>query len=320
MKFKNLLFIYSVIFLLVACSPSPEEEAKKNGFASVDEMQTLKRSGFNTKAEADNAKQYSAYQFTIDTTGNVDNPCFKSTSYETNCFGKKIWWTGEIVDYSKFSGVRIQLLEDGKKEVDGNKLRVIESKSLATRGIGEDKIGRIIEFIGTIDKQNTVHPDIENVTYSKLVSEDQSLVQARLKKKEMALECGYNVSNQVDNFLRNSNSSLSNPLSLIAFYIAAESRNGYEAKVDGTGYYDKTVGVGTGNFKNNKLPACLVEVNLSLTNRSEGQRKTACFNIGYLRDNEFNMYRGITVFYCSDKQTQLPIWIKEYGIENFQPI
>ena len=283
-------------------------------------MKDLNAAGFQTKAEADNAKNYSTYQFTADTTGNVDNPCFQSVKYSANCLGKKIWWTGEIVDYSRFDGVRIQLLQDGKKEVDGIKLRTVESKSLAARGVGQDKVGRITEFIGTIDKQNTTYPDIENVTYSKLVSEDQSLVQARLKQKEMALECFYNVSNQVSNFISNPDARLSNPLSLIAFYLAAEARNGFDAKVDGTGYYDKSIGVGTGTFKNNKLPACLVEINLSLTNRSEAQRKTACFNVGYLHDREFNMYRGISVFYCSDKQVQLPIWIQENGIENFQPI
>jgi hypothetical protein len=320
MSTKKYFLFFGTIFFLFACSPSPEELAQKGGFASIDEMKMLNGAGFQTKAEADKAKNYSAFQFTADTTGNVDNPCFQSVKYNANCLGKKIWWSGEIIGYSQSDGVQIQLLDGEKKEVNGIKLRTIESKSLAARGVGKDKIGSVIEFIGTIDKQNFVNPDIENITYYKIKAEDPTAVQARLKIKELESECAYNVSNQVSNFISNPDVRLSAPLSLIAFYLAAEARNGFDAKVDGTGYYDKSIGVGTGTFKNNKLPACLVEVTLSLTNRSEGQRKTACFNVGYLRDREFNMYRGISVFYCSDKQAQLPIWIRENGIENFQPI
>lgn len=305
--------------ITIACSPSPEDLAKKGGFQNVEEMQQLQGAGFQTKAEADRAKSYSAYQFSLDTSGNVDNPCFQAKNYQVNCFGKKIWWTGEIIGFSQSDGVRIQLLDGDKKEVNGIKLRTIESKSLVTQGISKDMIGRIIEFVGTIDKQNFLNPDIENISFSKVKSESPEVIQARAKKLELAKQCNMNVTGSVKSFLTDPNAKMPEPLLLIAFYLAEMKRSGFDAKIDDSkSNFDVTIGVGEGSFKEMTLPACVVEVKLSLTNRSDAVRKSECFNVAYLYDKEFGMYRGINTFYCNEIEKKLPIWIQERDIKNFQ--
>ena len=316
---KHLLLVSLSCLFFVACSPSPEELAKKGGFQNVEEMQQFQSAGFQTKAEVDRAKSYSAYQFSVDTSGNVDNPCFQEKNYQVNCFGKKIWWTGEIIGFSQSDGVRIQLLEEGKKEVNGVKLNTIESKSLAAQGINKDMIGKIIEFVGTIDKKNFVNPDIENISFSKIKSENPDVVLARVKKNELAKQCNMNVTGSVKSFLIDSNAKMPEPLLLIAFYLAEMKRYGFDAKIDDSkSNFDVTIGVGEGSFKEMTLPACVVEVKLSLTNRSDAVRKSECFNVAYLYDKEFGMYRGITTFYCNEIEKKLPIWIQERDIKNFQ--
>jgi hypothetical protein len=133
-------------------------DAKSIGFADAAEME---RTGFASLEEFHRAQEIKPSYF-------IQNCQFHGEdNYNRLCFGRKVIWEGQIVSISTQS-IRINLLENHRDTYKGEKLSTVDSKSLWNRGITEDKVGYIIDFVGTIDKENTIYPDVENVTWFQL--------------------------------------------------------------------------------------------------------------------------------------------------------
>jgi hypothetical protein len=229
-RYKNITMCCSAVFflgLLTACGPSDGDAVKlgfsdakemkqindlgyktkaaynerysKFGFASLDEMNNANVMGFTTKKDLDEALRFTPLFFKQNC---ID---LSAENYERNCLGKKVMWQGEITHYGSTNGVRIQLLQNGKKEIDGVKLAEIESKSLASKGVATANIGYVIIFVGLISKRNFLYPDIEPVTWYAFEENAATNAQNRIKQRE-SLEAASNVaaaSNNFDQFGRN---------------------------------------------------------------------------------------------------------------------
>jgi hypothetical protein len=105
-------------------------------------------------------------------------------AFDSSCKGKKIIWKGEVVSVeSTGDGVRIKVLnEDGSPPANEFK---IDSKSLASQGVTAAAIGRLIDFEGAIEKQNSLYPDIEPVTY--FVLEQDAARDTRVAREKIQL-------------------------------------------------------------------------------------------------------------------------------------
>lgn len=336
MKKLAIFLSFVTISALTGCGPS-EEEAKKLGFKDAKEMVEIQKAGYQTKMEWD--ERYKKYGYSsigeyekglligVENKANLDdiertytpewfeNNCrSKITSeYDASCKGKKVIWTGEITGFSDKDGVHIQLLQNNKSVVNGVKLPEIDSPSLIAKGVDRSKLGYLIEFSGLIGNKNFIYPDVDAVSWYELEKNGAINAPARISKRQLKSECDYQVASSVGAFARNSNYRLSLPLSEIGFYIAAMNQKGFEYE-DSKG---ELINAGSAKYETRELPACLEEVRLKFVNKFAGKRESACFNIAYLRDREFSMYRKIEVFHCEDIDKKIAPWLKENGVSNF---
>jgi hypothetical protein len=151
------------------------ERYKKLGFASPEEMEAYSKRGFSSMSAYQEAKALNPQYFN----DNCDSASKKI--FEANCKGKKISWFGIVSRASKGDAVHIEVTNE-----DGSALKSslsIDSKSLS-KYISEKEVGKLIEFDGIIFAQNIIYPDIENISFVKIETADESV--KRLKKVEEA--------------------------------------------------------------------------------------------------------------------------------------
>jgi hypothetical protein len=195
-----------LILSLQGCGPT-DEEARKLGFENSVEMKALQKNGFKTKLEYE--ERYKSLGFSsltemldLQKRGYQTASSYQAAkslkpddfykncklasreAFDSSCKGKKIIWKGEVVSVeSAGDGVRIKVLnEDGSPPVNEFK---IDSKSLASQGFTAATIGRLIDFEGTIAKQNSLYPDIEPVTY--FVLEQDAARDTRVAREKIQL-------------------------------------------------------------------------------------------------------------------------------------
>jgi hypothetical protein len=106
---------------------------------------------------------------------------------------------------------------------------------------------------------------------------------------------------------------------LIGSTIAAYKLSGFELDEKELRYQSNVVlDVGTGQFKEKAIPACVEKVDLHFVNRSQGERKTECFAEAYTNDKEFGMFRNIKVMRCDELDTEMPKWMTEHLVRGMK--
>lgn len=163
MKKLKIIFIAFAVIILgggVAQLIRPsDEEAKKLGYQSAAQMKNLNDRGYKSFADYQSVKNFTVEKFKTDC---KDAPV---SSYNSNCKGKRISWTGVITGINTSDGARVSLHSDSPDQ--SNYLFAIESKSLNAK-LSDKDVGKLVEFDGVIGPKNVFTPDIDGVTYFKL--------------------------------------------------------------------------------------------------------------------------------------------------------
>ena len=164
---------------------------KKFGFKSLDEMKSTNKMGYKTKRQYLSAKKNTPEWF-IERCMPPNNSLYKAY-----CFGHKIIWKGVIVSLNP-SSTSSMIKIDVRGENGGILSRSfdIDSKSL-TKYADEFKTGQLIEFHGSIDKENWTTPDVEHITFVQPETEkemnarllvEKRIEDARILKSQQELE------------------------------------------------------------------------------------------------------------------------------------
>lgn len=131
------------------------------GFSSTEQKLDLQKRGYQNYAAYNTVKSLTPEKFL------TDCKAPSRAVFEAQCKGKKISWRGEISSFSS-DGVNVKVLTD-----DGSDAKFsIDSKSLRSFVTSGDK-GKILEFEGIVERQNIVSPDIEQISFSRIETDEQ---------------------------------------------------------------------------------------------------------------------------------------------------
>ena len=105
----------------------------------------------------------------------------------------------------------------------------------------------------------------------------------------------------------------------ITLYSLIRKNDGYEINEPRQRAEKKTLlKAGMGAYEGRKLPACVETMKLHLTNRSAAKTETQCYQIAYLADPEFKLYRGVETFECKEAEAKLPEWQRKNQVEHLR--
>lgn len=111
--------------------------------------------------------------------------------------------------------------------------------------------------------------------------------------------CDFNLAHSVYNFAFN-NVPLDGAAADIGFSItSATFQNGWEVDKSRQGQEKKdVVAIGITSFNGTRLPACVEKVVVHYVNRSKGERKSACYEMGYVDGRNSGKYHDMSEHTC----------------------
>ena len=161
--------------------------------------------------------------------------------------------------------------------------------------------------------------------------EQQELAKKKLQeeliaKKEQELEakrvaklkdqCDLNAGKRFSDLLNGA--PIINSLMIIGMDNAIDKQVGNSLDSTKNNFNSQIINVGQSQNSGKSYIACQERLTVYKVNRSKGERQSSCFSIVYLSDKEFDMYRGIESFYCSDDEKKIPAWIRSNSVSGFQ--
>jgi hypothetical protein len=82
-----------------------------------------------------------------------------------------------------------------------------------------------------------------------------------------------------------------------------------------TGMQSKVVKTGSGSSAEQKVQACIEEINLDFIAK-DGKKNRSCYRTAYLQVK--NGYRSILTYSCEDEGGKLPAWMSENQVSDFK--
>lgn len=148
----------------------------------------------------------------------------------------------------------------------------------------------------------------------------QEAAKAEADSKFARARCDYNVPGEIYYFIfRDTSAVVPFALMPITLHALVRKNSGYEVDEPRQKAEKKNlIKGGAGQYEGRKLPACVETMNLHLTNRSAAKKETQCFQIAYLADPEFKIYRGVEAFECRESESKLQEWQKKHQVETLK--
>lgn len=147
---------------------------------------------------------------------------------------------------------------------------------------------------------------------------NQDAANRRVGTKKLASlkkQCDFDTGKRFANYLKGSN--IPNSLMIIGIDNAMDNRIGNSLDSSKKNFATEIVNVGEAQFNGRSILACQEKLTVYKINKSKGEKETACFSVVYMYDKEFETYRGIDSFFCSDDDKKIPDWVNSNSVTGF---
>jgi len=205
---------------------------------------------------------------------------------------------------------------DNELRAEKQRQEIVAAEAARIKAINDAEEARKLE---EYKKTPAYKKEQQELARKKLFELQESKRAQELEEKRLAglkKLCDFNTEKRFSNYLNGAN--IPNSLMIIGIDNAMDKRVGNELDSSKKNFSTQIVNVGDAQFNGKTILACHERFVVYKINRSKGERSESCFSVLYMYDKEFETYRGIESFFCSDDEKKIPNWIKSNTVTGFK--